>query len=854
VRPFEPGQVEHFAQNWFANRQNTNADDAERFLLQIQDSRISDLAQIPLLLTMAAIVYELDRNEPLPAYRIGLYRRFVSILLEDEEAERNTREAFRQEWDKRYGRDGKDLADRLFNRRRQLLEHLAHSVQTLNGGSLVAEGIRYAHEQKWISEGIDDAWLSEQMEILLRRTGLLSWRSDEQVFIHSTFREYFAASALARLCDPGDEEADTIIGRWFEENWRGVALFLIGIWSSAGNDVTGVMRNILLSGDRDALLFVGIALSEGANVTAELDDSIIRMLLDSSRRLTYHELLRSPNVLDILGRLRGRESIVIGLESIANTSLVHAEVRYKSAECLFRLGCVEPAAEGWLAIARDSRSYLHVQKKAIRALARGGLTSDLVLIAHDPMLDPDVRLSAASELRKLDQGLNVTEIFSELVKDAALKPKLRFQAAKELRSIISPNDMLPIWHDLIREPTLSDAYRLRAVSELAKMGSIRESVQVLRSFAYDRTGNSGFRIQAAGEVERCAEPDDAIEVWRAIACSQDFDTFGIDDQFIVARALGGHCLISDLLTTLLPLVRHPGTTPGRLKKFLDRLAETNSFQDLERVCLTLARDSSLGKSMQSTAKAVLIAHDPQATRIPSEERPDKSPSPTVVKVTTLEDIVRTLTEAEDLSRAWLTIARDDSIDMSLRLQVAKADILEVADNIVEVWSSLAVDSSVDFEMRIEAANQMSKSYSKDNVIDAWFTILYEPRLDVSRRIQVITELLKTDLLREDAVAILLALAEDSAESSEVRVQAVKTLARFHLTDCLLKLARNSAVDIDIRKQALRIIGQICDSSILSELRRLTNAHPEKEVRRAATHAIEHITERLSQSDNFPPGN
>src|SRR5580765_5955558 len=63
LRPFERKQVEAFAQNWFTQRNRTDADASERFLRQVEDSRIFDIAQIPLLLTMAAVVYELDTNK-----------------------------------------------------------------------------------------------------------------------------------------------------------------------------------------------------------------------------------------------------------------------------------------------------------------------------------------------------------------------------------------------------------------------------------------------------------------------------------------------------------------------------------------------------------------------------------------------------------------------------------------------------------------------------------------------------------------------------------------------------------------------------------------------------------------------
>jgi hypothetical protein len=45
------------------------------------------------------------------------------------------------------------------------------------------------------------------MQFLLQRTGLVSQYGKEERFIHETFREYFAASALARRYTCQDDDA-----------------------------------------------------------------------------------------------------------------------------------------------------------------------------------------------------------------------------------------------------------------------------------------------------------------------------------------------------------------------------------------------------------------------------------------------------------------------------------------------------------------------------------------------------------------------------------------------------------------------------------------------------------------------
>jgi hypothetical protein len=97
----------------------------QRFLQQVEQSRIADLAQVPLLLTLAAVLYEQGRDKRLPTSRTGLYEECVRVLLFSEEAQRVTAESLQQEWQRYLGRRGEGWEDNLFYERRTLLEHLA---------------------------------------------------------------------------------------------------------------------------------------------------------------------------------------------------------------------------------------------------------------------------------------------------------------------------------------------------------------------------------------------------------------------------------------------------------------------------------------------------------------------------------------------------------------------------------------------------------------------------------------------------------------------------------------------------------------------------------------------------------
>jgi hypothetical protein len=332
VRPFEISQLKDFAEKWFAPAREADPQDAQRFLQQVEQSRIADLAQVPLLLTMAAVLYEQGRDKLLPTSRTGLYEDYVRVLLFSEEAQRETAESLRQDWERYLGRRGEDWADTLFYERRTLLEQLALEQQGGAVGSLVEEATRYAREQTRGLQQPYRGWLREQIRFLLQRTGLVSQYGEEERFIHETFREYLAASALARRYQPQDDNAWNYLEQWADKEWREVILFLLGIWSEdaldqGGHDVSEVLHRISESGD-SGLVFAGAALAEGVHAQAGIEDAIVDRLINSTRArysVPDSESL-SPNLndnpLSVLEALTEHERVVKGLQDIGIDSAV----------------------------------------------------------------------------------------------------------------------------------------------------------------------------------------------------------------------------------------------------------------------------------------------------------------------------------------------------------------------------------------------------------------------------------------------------------------------------------------------------------------------------------------------------
>lgn len=104
--PFEPEQVKEFAHNWF----KPDEAKARAFLDSLQAARLVDLTRTPLLLTVAATVFEAAPETDFQAglRRSRLYGEFVRIVLaEDAAPNRAMKEQFRQQF-------GTDPGERLF--------------------------------------------------------------------------------------------------------------------------------------------------------------------------------------------------------------------------------------------------------------------------------------------------------------------------------------------------------------------------------------------------------------------------------------------------------------------------------------------------------------------------------------------------------------------------------------------------------------------------------------------------------------------------------------------------------------------------------------------------------------------
>jgi hypothetical protein len=272
-----------------------------------------------------------------------------------------------------------------------------------------------------------------------RRAGLVIRRGDRYEFIHPDFREYLSAAALVQRygIDP-NRVWGRVICRWRNKNWRGVALFALGVLSDGNKDVTPLLKVILRQGV-SGLYFSGTALADRVRVADDLANRIIDALVARARRTAASDLVRHPNALEVLSRL----------------------------------GAYPLATEGLLALARDETVDILVRRHAVRALERlrrvGKAIPILLTLARDKTADSGMRVDVATVLELWDQTDDAAPILLTLVREERAHFGFRRWVATWLGKLGRAQELLA----LARDESVDTLVRVVAAQELATFGDAR---------------------------------------------------------------------------------------------------------------------------------------------------------------------------------------------------------------------------------------------------------------------------------------------------------------------------------------------------------------------------------------------
>ncbi|MGX1851701.1 NACHT domain-containing protein [Streptomyces sp. NPDC055299] len=198
IEPFQHHQRAQFAHAWFANDVHL----AEPFLRELSASRLEEEASIPLLATVAAVVFSEAPNQPLPASRFDLYERYFAHLYDS-----RARELLSDTQSRLAGRPmAEKLARELVEARVALIEYLAPLA--LRARSLLSESLQWL-AGRGITPTPPPADWTEIVSSVLTSTGLLLPDGEGLTFAHHTFAEHICdlldARRLPSQFDPDDQ-------------------------------------------------------------------------------------------------------------------------------------------------------------------------------------------------------------------------------------------------------------------------------------------------------------------------------------------------------------------------------------------------------------------------------------------------------------------------------------------------------------------------------------------------------------------------------------------------------------------------------------------------------------------------
>jgi TIR domain/HEAT repeats/NACHT domain len=524
--PLTDEQIAVFAESWF--RQSTGPAEpgaAQHFVSELKYRGLTELVRSPLVLTMAASVFAPDARHTLPGNRTGIYERFLD-LVDDEESERQTRAAFREAWDQRYGHRGEAIADEIFSSRRQILEYLAEESQEGIADDLRDRAVTYI-TQRWAAPGdmkLDPEWLSHQVAVLFTRSALVIPAAGTYQFIHETVREYLVAHATVHSgLLPGDPGSRALVQRWRLQPWRQVILFLLGIWSNHGENIDELLA-LIRDGQPDGTVFAASAMAEGVELSPAARDETIRALGALVRSMSWGQVLfADPNPFRVMVSLGGvlcaEELLATALDRDAEAPVraMSAEVlsefsldgrtldvltglaqdprevmvRHGAATALARLGRLEVALPVLEEVISDPDAGLLLRSRAVDTLGRHEATQSLLRVARLATLDPSLREAAAVHLEARGYGAQAARTLSALVEDDQVDARVRERAVLDLYR----GDETGALRELVDSESVDGWIRVLAATYLAR-GDLDGSIQRLRAIVRDERQDERVRLRA----------------------------------------------------------------------------------------------------------------------------------------------------------------------------------------------------------------------------------------------------------------------------------------------------------------------------------------------------------------------
>ena len=449
---------------------------------QFRQLRAAEFAGTPLLVTVAAIVFERDGH--LPATRASLYKRFVDAWW-SEALDRGVRDEL-----------GPDLSDAA----RSALQYLAWFMTSYAHKRSHAE-LRAALREFLAAVPGQLSYLSEQrtdrfIEVMGRRSGVLQSVGTECEWLHRSFCEFLAGEFIA--CNaPESSAAAQACAKWYAHEWREVVLFALGVWSDRGHDMTAILQRLIDNAGPTAAALAGTP-----PWTACLPEmSIVFAARAAGEGVTVERTFRE-RLLEELFR-RARE---YARQSLAERLLTHV-VRDHTAQALATFADAPDLKDRFDTLVGDLVSIIrgwNVNRGAggpvaVRDLATLFRFDELLALANDPSLHPYCRYCACRELADHENAEAAVQTILEILRMPEFEPWIGY-GLRTLCGRVGPRELVAIARD--KEWPLPVRSRVPDALHEAKLTS--EIFEILQ----DENVPAAVRLRAA-QLLHTAGQDDA---------------------------------------------------------------------------------------------------------------------------------------------------------------------------------------------------------------------------------------------------------------------------------------------------------------------------------------------------------
>lgn len=479
LRRFDDADLRAFAGNWFGAR-----DTGSGFLARVSAARLRSVVRVPLLATIAALVFAADPERELPTSRAGLYARFVEHLRDGRRDAPEHRRRVEAEFG-RYGPAGRRAGDWLQRVLPELLEHLAETQVASTRPALLALA------RRWVIRGAADADVAlvagweGHLRSLLTGTALLVERGPDLVFAHQSFAEYLAAGPRARQFDETAWLADVR-----SPERRNLALFVLALSVETADRL---VRMLLDNGGADVVA-AGDVLADGI----EVDVPLYRRVVDALLAQVTAEDPTALDALRVLTDLRSDPAVAVRLDTLVRDGNAGPWVRAVLADALdetgehddhVRLLMAEPALPG------ETLRWL-----ALRCLRRPGRAADAAADAERLLIAHPLGSGADGGTAGVFRRYAIREVSA----DATVSPQDRLTAALELVRIGDATAVITLRACVVDGDLRLDLRLEAARAWLAADGDARDT---LLGFAASAGADRDVRVVASVALAEAGHPD-----------------------------------------------------------------------------------------------------------------------------------------------------------------------------------------------------------------------------------------------------------------------------------------------------------------------------------------------------------